>query len=151
MQDKTSIAEKSQKLIELTAGFCDRHADEEYKQLCAKMIQKMARKRNVPFLSGRIEIWGAAIVYAIGSMNFLFDRSFKPYATANDIANYFGASKSTVVQKAKTIRDMFKLGYFNEEFSTARMRESNPFSNLVMVNGFLLDKRTLPPEIQEML
>lgn len=76
-----------QKLIEMTAGFCETHLDVEYKKLCEKLIRKMARKRNVPFLSGRMEIWAAAIVYAIGSINFLFDKSFEPYVSAQDISN----------------------------------------------------------------
>jgi hypothetical protein len=151
MRDKALIEEKTQKLIEMTAGFCDEHLDEEYKQLCEKLIRKMSRKRNVPFLSGRIEIWSAALVYAIGSINFLFDHSFEPYASGDDICNYFGTSKSTTSQKAKVIRDMFKLGYWDEEFSTTHMIESNPFSNLVMVNGLIVDKRSLPPEIQELI
>jgi len=93
MKDKTLVEEKMQKLIEMTARFCDEHLDEEYKQLCEKLIRKMSRKRNVPFLSGRIEIWAAAIVYAIGSINFLFDRNFEPYVSGDDICNYFGTSK----------------------------------------------------------
>jgi hypothetical protein len=35
----------------------------------------MSRKRNVPFLSGRMEIWTAAVIHALGSINFLFDTS----------------------------------------------------------------------------
>ena len=87
MRDKCLIEGKMQKLIEMTAGFCDAHLDEEYKLLCEKLIRKMGRKRNVPFLSGRIEIWAAAIVYAVGSINFLFDKSFGPYVSAQDISN----------------------------------------------------------------
>jgi hypothetical protein len=37
----------------------------------------MSRKRNVPFLYGRMEIWAAAIIHALGSINFLFDTSKK--------------------------------------------------------------------------
>lgn len=111
MKDNVLIEEKMQKLIEMTTEFCDEYLDEEYKQLCEKLIRKMCRKRNVPFLSGQLEIWAAAIVYAIGSINFLFDQSFEPYASGEDIRNYFGTSKSTSSQKAKLIRDMFKLGY----------------------------------------
>ncbi|MDI6885405.1 MAG: DUF6398 domain-containing protein [archaeon] len=151
MRDKVLIEEKMQKLIEMTAGFCDEYLDEDYKQLCEKLIRKMSRKRNVPFLSGRIEIWAAAIVYAIGSINFLFDQSFEPYASGDDICNYFGTSKSTTSQKAKIIRDMFKLGYWDREFSTSHMMQSSPFPNLVMVNGLIVDKRSLPPEIQELI
>ncbi|NOR78038.1 MAG: hypothetical protein GQ523_06390 [Methanophagales archaeon] len=44
-------------------------------QLCEKLIRKMSRKRNVPFLSGRMEIWAVAIIHALGSINFLFDTS----------------------------------------------------------------------------
>lgn len=151
MKDKAIIAEKAQRLIEMTAGFFDEYLDEDYKQLCEKLIRKMSRKRNVPFLSGRIEIWAAAIVYAIGRINFLFDQSFEPYASGDDICNYFGTSKSTASQKAKVIRDMFKLGYWDKEFSTSHMMQSSPFSNLVMVNGFVVNKRSLPPQIQELI
>jgi len=150
MRDKATIEEKTQKLIEMTAGFCDEYLDEDYKQLCEKLIRKMSRKRNVPYRSGQIEIWAAAIVYAIGSINFLFDRSFKPYASADDICNYFGTSKSTTSQKAKVIRDIFRLGYWDKEFSTTKMKKEDPFSDLVMVNGLIVDIRSLPPEIQEL-
>lgn len=151
MKEKIIIEEKAQKLLEVTGSFCRQYLDEDYKQLCEKLIGKMSRKRNVPFLSGRMEIWAAAIIYALGSINFLFDSSFKPYATADEICNFFGTSKSTTSQKAKVIRDMFKMGYYDTEFSTAHMRENNPFSNFVMMNGLIVDKRSLRPEIQEML
>lgn len=150
MKEKRIVEEKVEKLIQMTAEFCKKYLDEDYKQLCEKLIGKMCRKRNVPFLSGRMEIWAAAIIYALGSINFLFDSSFKPYATGEDICNFFGTSKSTTSQKAKIIRDMFNMGYYDKEFSTAHMRENNPFSNFVMRNGLIVDKRSLPPEIQEM-
>ncbi len=139
-----------QKLIEMTARFCDEHLDEEYKQLCEKLIRKMSRKRNVPFLSGRIEIWAAAIVYAIGSINF-FDRNFEPYVSGDDIYNYFDTSKSTTSQKAKLIRDMFKLEHWDRELSTSQMIQNDPFRDLVMVNGFIVSIKSLPPELQELI
>lgn len=151
MRDKNQIEEKKQKLIEMTAGFCDAHLDKGYKQLCEKLIVKMARKRNVPFLSGRMEIWAAAIIYAIGQINFLFDQSFVPYVSAQEISNYFGASKSTVSQKAKLIRDMFKMGYWDKEFSTTKMREDNPLSDMVMVNGLMVNIQSLPPELRDII
>jgi len=93
--NKELIKQKMQELIEMTSNFCNEHLDEEYKHLCEKLIHKMSRKRNSPFLYGRIENWAAAVVYVIGSINFLFDRSFKPYITTDDICNYFSTSKST--------------------------------------------------------
>lgn len=151
MDKKMVIAERMKILIEMTGGFCDAYLDEDYKQLCEKLIRKMSRKRTVPFLSGRIEIWAAAIVYAIGSINFLFDRNFKPYVSGDDICNYFHTSKSTTSQKSKVIRDMFRLRNWDPEFSTTHMMESDPFSNLVMVNGLIVDIRSLPTEIQEII
>lgn len=147
-QDKATVQQYTEKLIQMTDGFCDRYLDQEYKDLCEKLIRKMSRKRVVPFLSGRIEIWAAAVVYAIGSINFLFDKSFEPYATADDICNYFGTSKSTTGQKAKTIRDMFKLYYYDREFSTRQMQDNNPFSN-VFLDGMPIPISYLPPELQE--
>jgi hypothetical protein len=146
---KNLVEEKMQKLIDMTAGFCNSSLNEEYKQLCEKLIRKMSRKRNVPFLYGKMEIWAVATVYALGQINFLFDKSFKPYLSADDICNYFGVSKSTTSQKAKVIRDMFKMRCWDPEFSTTQMKEENPFSNLVMMNGLIVDTRSLPPEIQK--
>jgi len=127
VRDKVLIKEKMQRLIEMTTEFCDAYLDEEYKQLCEKLLKKMSRKKNVPFLSGRMEIWAAAIIHTIGVINFLFDKSFKPYISAGDISNYFGTSKSTISQKSRVIRDMFKLGYWDKEFSTAHVKKSDPF------------------------
>jgi hypothetical protein len=98
-----------------------------------------------------MEIWAAAVIHALGSINFLFDPNFEPYVGAAEISDYFGTSKSTVSQKAKIIRDMFKMGYWDKEFSTTDMQESNPVSNLVMVNEIIVDLRSLPPDIQEIL
>jgi len=151
MENKALIEEKMHELIKMTTGFCETYLDTDYKQLCENLIKKMSRKRNIPFLSGRLEIWSAAVVYAIGSINFLFDKSFKPYAAAEDICRYFGTTKSTTSQKAKVIRDMFGLRFWDKEFSTAHMKETDPFSDRVMVNGLIVDKKFLPPEIQKMM
>lgn len=142
--DKEIKEEKTQLLIEMTASFSNEYLDEDYKELCEKLIRKMARKRIVPFLSGRIEIWAAAIIHALGSINFLFDNNFEPYASTDDICNFFRTSKSTTSQKAKIIRDMFKMNYYDEEFSTKFMKENNPFSEMTMVNGFIVPSDMLP-------
>src|SRR5690348_7891509 len=105
--DKQRLQVLQRQLTDMTAAFCRQHADGEYAGLCKKLIDKMARKRTVPFLSGRVEIWAAAIVYTLGSINFLFDESFLPHATPDTLCNHFQVSKRTVAQKAKLIRDTF--------------------------------------------
>ena len=128
---KEEIIAKKEVLIKMLTEYCQSNLDEEYEELCLKMVEKMSRKRTVPFISGRIDIWAASIVYAIGQINFLFDRSFEPYQSADDICKYFGTTKSSTSQKAKIIRDMFKLGYFDKDFSTKKVGESNPLKDIV--------------------
>jgi Domain of unknown function (DUF6398) len=136
--DKQHLLALQRQLADMTSAFCRQHADAEYEGLCKKLIDKMARKRAVPFLSGRVEIWAAAIVYALGSINFLFDKSFPPHATPDTLCDHFQVSKRTVAQKAKLIRDTFKLEYFDPEFSTERMIKNNPLARLRMADGFLV-------------
>ncbi|AKB52953.1 hypothetical protein MSBRW_3700 [Methanosarcina barkeri str. Wiesmoor] len=142
MTNRELVQQKKDTLIQMTDGFADSYLDEDYKMLCRKLINKMSRKRQVPFLSGRLDIWAAAVVYALGQINFLFDRSSEPYVSATDLCDYFGTSQSTTSQKAKKIRDMFKIRHFNDEFSTERVQNENPFNDFVMVNGLIVPVST---------
>jgi len=135
-KEEIKLIEKN--LIELTSEFCAQKLDEDYAQLCIKLIQKMGRKRDVPFQSGKVEIWAAAVIYALGSINFLFDKAFEPYATPDDICEHFDTKKTSVASKAKIIKNMFNMSYYSSEFSTKRMNESNPFNKMRMVNGFIV-------------
>lgn len=149
MSDRELVKQKKEALIKMTDDFADRYLDEDYKMLCRKLIEKMSRKRQVPFLSGRLEIWAAAVVYAIGQINFLFDKSFEPYVSATDLCNYFGTSQSTTSQKAKIIRDMFKMRYFDEEFSTEKMQKENPLNEFVMIDGLVVPVSTVIKVLEE--
>jgi hypothetical protein len=148
---KEEIKNKEKKLLELTGSFCTQNLDDDYYQLSQKLVLKLGRKRNVPFKSGRIEIWAAAIIHAIGSINFLFDKSFEPYVTAEQISEFFGTKKSTVSNKARQIKDMFNMGYYDSDFSTQKMIENNPFNDLVMVNGLIVPLSSIPEDLQEMV
>jgi len=148
---KQEIKQKEEKLLEMTGAFCAQKLDDDYYQLCEKLVKKLARKRDVPFQRGKIEIWAAAVIYAIGSINFLFDKSFEPYMTTDQISEYFGTKNSTVSNKAREIKDMFDLWHFSPEFSTERMAESNPLNQMVMVDGFIVPINTLSDDLQQMV
>ena len=148
---KVEIKNKEKKLLELTGSFCAQKLNDDYYQLCEKLILKLGRKRDVPFKSGKIEIWAAAVIHAIGSINFLFEKSFKPYVTAEQISDYFVTKKSTVSGKARQIKDMFKMKYYDSNFSTQDMTENNPFNDLVMVNGLIVPLSSIPENLQEMV
>lgn len=125
---KQAIEQQRQQLVAMTTAFCKQSLSDEYAELCEKMIGKMARKRIVPFLSGRPESWAAGTIYALCQINFGFDRDQTVHTNADTICNFFGVSKGNVGTKAKAIRDMFKLDRWDsEEFATAYMRDNNPW------------------------
>ena len=148
---KEEIKQREEKLLEMIGTFCIQKLDNEYYQLCEKLIKKLGRKRDVPFQRGNLDIWAAAVVYAIGSINFLFDKSFEPYITAEQINEYFVTKGSTVSNKAREIKDMFDMWHFSPDFSTQRMTANNPFNQMVMVDGYIVPIDTLPDDLQQMV
>ena len=150
--EKEKIKEKEQQILALAKEFCTNVLKEDnYSMLAEKLILKMGRKRNVPFETGKVEIWACAVIHALGTINFLFDKSNKPYTTVDELNKYFGTKKSTTGNKSKEIREMFKMNYFDSEFSTNGIKEINPFNNFVMVDGFIVSIDSLPEEYQKMV
>ncbi len=147
--DKQNLLDRQQKILDLAREFCAKQLDEEYFELTERLIKKLGRKRNPPFATGQPQVWAAAIIHALGTINFLFDKSFEPYVSIDDINAFFATSKSTTGNKSKQIRDLLKLDLWNNEFSTKRMRNSNPFANLVMVDGLIVPVDTLPVQYQQ--
>jgi len=148
---KQEIKEREEQLLAMARDFCAQNLDNDYLLLCEKLIKKLGRKRDVPFQRGKPEIWAAAVVYALGSINFLFDKSFEPYMTADQICEYFGTKNSSVASKAREIKDMLKMGHFDPEFSTQKMAESNPLHEMIVVDGLIVPLKSLPQDIQIMV
>jgi hypothetical protein len=141
--NKEKVEEKKEQLIQLSTEFSQQYLNEEYNAVIEKLIGKMARKRDVPFVTGRIEIWAAAVIHALGTVNFLFDKASQPYVSVTDICQFFNTKQSTTAQKSKMIRDMFNMSYFDDNFSTDTVDQNNPFNNLTMVNGLLVPQDIL--------
>ena len=137
-EEKAHIEALRVELTALAARFCEEHLDAEYAALAAKLIAKLARKRQVPFLLGSAKVWAAGVVYALAQINFLFDRQAPVHTSPGEIAAFFGVAKTTVGTKSKAIRDMFKLRHWDPEFSSERMRESNPYRGFVRINGLIV-------------
>ena len=141
---KARIQERTAEILGLTGAFCREHLDEEYAALCERLVVKMSRKRAVPYLAGKTEIWAGAVVYALGQVNFLFDRSGKPHTTPGAIAEHFSTTTSSLGQKAKAVRDMFKMRRWDAEFSTEEMAARNPFASMLIIGGLIVPKALLP-------
>ena len=133
----------------LIVGFCDKKLDDCYKKLCLKLLEKLCRKRPSPLLGGRSHTWAAGIVYAIGAANFVFDKTQEIHLTANELATEFGISSSTAGNKAAELRKMFRIHYFNLEWLRPELIENNTAIWYVQVNGFIVDIRDMPLEIQQ--
>ena len=138
--DKEAIIKKQQEIILLAKNFCDEYLDNDYAELSEKLICKLGRKRNVPFVTGQTSIWAAAVIHALGTINFLFDKSFEPYTTVGVINDFFGTKQSTVGNKSKQIRDLLKLGFWDAEFSTSHTKKGNPFASLMNIGGFIIQR-----------
>jgi len=143
-----SLRHDCQQILKLTDLFCAEHLDSEYGQLCRKLVAKLARKRPSPLARGDLRIWAAAAIYAVGSINFLFDSSQDIFMTGDQISLLTGISKSTLSNKAKQIRDSLKLYQTHPEFSRRKLLANSPIPWLVEFNGFIVDARTLPSDVQ---
>ena len=79
-----------EEITQLTDAFSRGYLNEEYLQLCRELTATLCRKRPSPLVRGKPEIWACAIVYALGTVNFLFDRSQTPHLRAAELCAAFG-------------------------------------------------------------
>jgi hypothetical protein len=56
------------------------------------MAAALSRERSSPLESGRPRSWAAGIVYALGRVNFLSDKSREPYMTMSEPCKKIGVS-----------------------------------------------------------
>jgi hypothetical protein len=136
-------------LVSRTGAVCREHLNEEYAQLCRRLAAALCRKRPSPVTRGRIDSWACGIAYAIGSVNFLSDKSQTPHATMAELCGFFGVSPATGAAKAAEIRRSFKMHQMDPEWGLPSKLDDNPLAWFITVNGFPMDARYAPPEVQE--
>lgn len=137
-----------EEISQLLIDYSSEYLNKEYEELCLHALEKLCRKRPSPLKSGTTNGWAAGIVHAIGSNNFIFDRSQPIHMTAKKLAAPFGVAASTASSKASAIKKLLKIDYSRAEWCLPSMAASNPMLWMVSINGFLLDARTLPVEMQ---
>lgn len=131
------------RVVAVTDAACLEHLDEEYADLCRRLVGKLARKRPSP-----LAIWAAGVVYAIGQLNFLFDQSQMVHLTADQLSDLLNVKKTTMANKASLIRDILKLSHFDTEFSRRALIDSNPLAWMLETDGIIVDARRLPLALQ---
>jgi hypothetical protein len=138
-----------QEISTLIDEFCLEKLNEDYSLLSKELAAKLARKRPSPLNSGRLNTWACGIVYAIGSVNFLFDKSQNPHMKADELCAWFGVATSTGANKANQIKKMMHIDHFSHEWILPGLVDKNPMAWVISVNGFNVDARSLPRNYQE--
>ena len=152
MKNPYSVPPKMQATYEtitaLTDRFCEDKLNEEYADMCRQMTAKLCRKRPSPLAKGRAKNWAAGVVHAICTVNFAFDKTQTPHLTSPDISDGFGVGKSSPASKSKVIRDLFNINMMDTTWTLPSHMDSTPMAWYVMVDGMILDARSLSREIQ---
>lgn len=132
----------------MTDPFCRERLNEEYAVLCRQLAEKLSRKRPSPLAGGAPNAWAAGIVRTIGVVNFLDDPSQHPHMKLSAIDEAFGVAKSTGQAKSLAIRKVFRIHQFDPDWTLPSRMNGNPMVWMVQVNGFLMDMRYAPRDIQ---
>ena len=69
--------------------------------------------------------------------------------TTVDLCAAFGVSESTVHSKVRVIEEALAIGPLDLRWTLPSLAEKNPLTWMAEVNGFLVDLRYVPREVQE--
>ena len=131
--------EKYKNIASMITAFCDEKLDDEYKELCIHVLQKLCRKKTEPISTGRNNMWAAGIVYTIAqNCNLVGNRDFFMsipafHLSADDVSSYFGVSKGGMSEKAKVIKKELGISKDRDEWVTQKDRENGDRALLKML------------------
>jgi hypothetical protein len=136
-------------IVGLTDDICDRKLNSEYRDLARAMTAALCRKRPSPLCSGQPRTWACGIIYVLGRINFLGDKTFSPFMTTAELCAAFGVGESTVHAKARVIERTIRIRFLDPEWTLPSLADRNPLMWMASVNGLLVDLRDMPREVQE--
>ena len=135
-------------IVNLTESVCKQYLNSDYATLARYLAAALARKRPSPIIKGKPATWACGILYALGTVNFLFDKTQTPHMRSDELCTAFGVSQSGGAAKAKLIRDLLKIYTLDPNWCLPGNVENNPMIWTLQVNGMLVDVRHMPREIQ---
>ena len=136
-------------LTGLTDRFCEEHLNQEYADLARYAIAALCRKRPSPLINGNPQTWACAVLYALGQINFLTDKSTKPYMAMSDLCDHFGIATSTGGNKAKLVRTALGIRQFDHKWTLPSRLTTSSLPWLIEFNGLVVDARPLPAVVQK--
>ncbi len=134
-------------LVSHTDAVCDACLDEEYRELCRELTAELVRKGRFAF-KGRIQGLASGIVHAAGWVNFLDDPTQPCHMTSAELAQHCGVSHSTMMDKSRQIRKFLRIAPMDPRWTRADLLLKNPNVWMIKVNGFIIDARDAPRELQ---
>lgn len=140
---------KYDEIAALIDAVCHEHLTDEYADLCRKLCATLARKRPSPLERGRTKSWAGAILYTIARVNFLFDTSQEPHMRADELCAAVGVSQGTASTKSTQIMDSLDIYQMDPDWTLPSRMDDNLMAWFITVDGFIVDARTMPREIQE--
>ena len=132
-----------------THEFCDTHLTEESRELARAMTVALCRNRPSPLAKGKTASWAYGILYAVGRINFLFDKTQTPHMPADALCRAFGVSSNTASAKAREIENALDLSMMDPQWTLPSRLADNPMAWMIAVDGLGVDARSMPREIQE--
>ena len=139
------MQEKFDSITTITNDFAKQHLNDEYAQLIRYATAALCRKRPSPLTTGKDQTWACGITHAVGMVNFVFDSSLTP----PDLYKWFGIAASTGQGKSKIVRDLLDMSPMGADWCLPSKLADNPMAWMIMVDGLILDARTLPLAVQK--
>ena len=133
----------------ITDAFCAEHLTVEYRDLCRRVVATLCRKRPSPLVHGPVHSWACGVVYAMGRINFLFDKSQQPHMRADALCRHFDLSPKTGSARSSAILDLLKIGPLDLNWSLPSRLVENPMAWLIEIDGLIVDARRIPRALQE--
>jgi hypothetical protein len=144
------MAAKFAAITTLTDAFCDEHLNAEYRALVHRAIGSLARKRPSPLLKGQDSVWAAAVIHALGRVNFLDDPAQQPHCKLGVVFEFFGVAANTGQNKSRAIQKMLGMGPLAPAWTLPSRLADNPVVWMLKVNGLIIDIRHAPIELQRL-
>jgi hypothetical protein len=145
----TIVKPRFDEVVGLTDAVCRTHLTDEYAALARELAAALARKRPSPLMRGHCDTWACGVMYTIGAVNFLFDPAQTPHVNSRELCALFGVSQSACAAKTREIRQIFNIGPLDPRWSLPSRLAENPLVWMVLVNGVMVDVRTMTRELQE--
>lgn len=150
--DSLKVPETMQGLFDeitsISDAFCKEYLNDEYAGMARKMAATLARKRPSPLVNGQAKSWAAGILYTLGQVNFLFDKSQTPHMRADELCKKIGVSQQTASGRAQKIKQTLKIFPMHPDWTLPSHVDDNPMIWILQVNGYMVDIRSMPREVQ---